>query len=110
MIPKEYPHVSCRSLDVDAAADRGARRRRDSTAQLLAEIETATTRRRSPARNNIRWVRDFEPLRLEASTRERAPLREGGVYLITGGTGGIGLTFAGYLAVETRRRARLLDR
>ncbi len=47
-------------------------------------------------RNGRRYLRMIEPLKMEAPNYTN--LRKGGVYMIVGGAGGIGLTFAGYLA------------
>lgn len=47
-------------------------------------------------RNRHKWVRTFEPLRLDPPTT--AQPEAGGVHLILGGLGGIGLTAAGALA------------
>ena len=57
-------------------------------------------------RGTYRWKRKYERVKLSKPTLSEAPngkieikrLRRGGVYLITGGTGGIGLTIAKYLA------------
>ena len=49
-----------------------------------------------------RWVPAFEAVRLEGQASHGSALRQGGVYLITGGTGGIGLT-------GSRRRVRKSD-
>nr|QEO74853.1 Beta-ketoacyl synthase [uncultured bacterium] len=108
VIPKEYPHVTCRSIDVVLPPTVDARER--LAALLLDEIATASGEEAVAYRNNIRWVRDFERVRLEEQEARPARLRERGVYLITGGTGGIGLTLAGYLAEEARARLALLGR
>jgi amino acid adenylation domain-containing protein len=54
------------------------------------------------------WGQCVEPLPLPAGND--LPLREGGVYLITGGLGGIGLTLALHLATKTKARLVLVDR
>ena len=46
-------------------------------------------------RGGHRWVQRFVPARLEP---QRPRVREHGVYLITGGTGGVGLELAEWLA------------
>ena len=47
---------------------------------------------------------------LPASGAGTNPMRERGVYLITGGLGGVGLTLAGYLARAVRARLVLVGR
>jgi NAD(P)-dependent dehydrogenase (short-subunit alcohol dehydrogenase family)/aryl carrier-like protein len=45
-----------------------------------------------------RWVQDVAPAHLGAVDGSASPVREGGVYLITGGLGGLGLQVAEHLA------------
>src|SRR6185295_3850015 len=56
-----------------------------------------------------RWVQGFEPLRLEAEDGA-PPLEESGVYLITGGLGGLGLEVARHLARDYKARLVLVGR
>ncbi|MCP3805305.1 SDR family NAD(P)-dependent oxidoreductase [Allokutzneria sp. A3M-2-11 16] len=57
-------------------------------------------------RGGRRWVPAFEPVKLAESN----PLRDGGVYVITGGLGGIGLAMAQRLAETVSARLVLLGR
>jgi NAD(P)-dependent dehydrogenase (short-subunit alcohol dehydrogenase family)/acyl carrier protein len=50
------------------------------------------------------------PLHLSASTKRRIPLRQGGVYLITGGLGNIGGLIAEYLARTVEAKLVLISR
>ena len=59
-------------------------------------------------RGGERRVQVYEPLPVEAG--ERPVFRERGVYLITGGLGGIGLVLARHLARESRARLVLTRR
>src|SRR5262249_53487783 len=45
-----------------------------------------------------RWTQTYEKTRVARPERAALPLKRGGCYLITGGTGGIGLTVAEHLA------------
>jgi len=94
VIQQEYPNISCRSIDVelDGAADAAAIDR------LYLELTTNTSPLVVAHRGMHRWEQAFEPLRLEATNASLTPLRERGVYLITGGLGGIGLQLAEHLA------------
>jgi polyketide synthase PksN len=58
--------------------------------------------------NGVREVRTFRPFELEAT--DSTPIRAGGVYLITGGLGGLGLIFARYLVRERGARVVLMGR
>jgi acyl transferase domain-containing protein len=100
VIPQEYVHVSCRSVDVtipapgSPAADRLA-------AQLLSEALAGRPGDTQIAlRGRRRFVRAYEPVPLGAVGEEgTAPLRRDGVYLVTDVLHGIGLPLA-----ETLRR------
>ncbi|GAV11581.1 SDR family NAD(P)-dependent oxidoreductase [Paenibacillus sp. NAIST15-1] len=57
-----------------------------------------------------RWVRTWREFIPDAASFSDLPLRERGVYLITGGTGGLGLIFAEYLAKKCRAKLVLTGR
>ncbi|MBT6274123.1 MAG: SDR family NAD(P)-dependent oxidoreductase, partial [Chromatiales bacterium] len=61
-------------------------------------------------RDDQRWVQTLERTRLEAVDRTGLPLKPGGCYLITGGTGGIGLTVAEHLARQYQAKLVLTSR
>ncbi|HEY9405167.1 MAG TPA: SDR family NAD(P)-dependent oxidoreductase [Pyrinomonadaceae bacterium] len=99
---KEYPNISCSHVDVVRPAPGSAPEQR-LLDQLMAEFEAKPMQALVAFRGHHRWVQTFEQLRFEAEPQQGAtPLREGGVYLITGGLGTIGLTLAGQLARATR--------
>lgn len=56
-----------------------------------------------------RWVRTFQPASQKDKTEE-IKLRAKGVYLITGGTGGLGIMFAKHLAEKYQAKLILLGR
>jgi polyketide synthase PksL len=58
--------------------------------------------------NGVREVRTFRPFEPKAAAG--IPIRENGVYLITGGLGGLGLIFARYLVHERGARVVLMGR
>ena len=107
VIPEEYPGVSCRHVDVDwPAAD--AEREAAMVESLLAEVGAETSDTNVALRGPHRWVQVFEPIRLEQ--QDDTVLRDRGVYLITGGMGGIGFTLAEHLARTHRARLVLVGR
>ena len=69
-------------------------------AQLQRELALEAPAPVVAYRGARRWLPQVVPLRLEAElgVAGAARLRQGGVYLITGGLGGIGLTLAQALA------------
>jgi acyl transferase domain-containing protein len=108
VLPQEVSYLSCRSIDVVAPAAGGGRA---ELAELLAGELAAESREQVLAyRQGRRWVQAFEPVALPAAPAARLPLRERGVYLITGGLGGIGRVLAEHLAVSHRARLVLTGR
>ena len=107
VIAQEYGHIQCQHLDLALPLANAAQELRLAR-QLLAEIAAQSTDRYVAYRGTQRWVQQFEPLRLEAPSQ--SPLREHGVYLITGGLGGIGVVLARHLARTVKARLVLLGR
>ncbi len=109
VIPREYANVTCRSIDVmlHAGDERQAER---TAAQVAAELVSDARDVTVAYRSGLRWTQAFEPVRLEAAPNERGLLKQEGVYLITGGMGGIGLALAEHLARTRRARLALVGR
>jgi len=61
-------------------------------------------------RNGRRWIRSYEKVALPEAGEGFQRLRDQGVYLITGGLGGIGLALAGELARRSRAKLVLMGR
>jgi acyl transferase domain-containing protein/acyl carrier protein len=108
-IPAEYPGVVCRLIDIDAEAI-GTPREAELRARLLAELATEATESPVVLRGRHRWIQTFDSLPLKPATGQPKRLRQGGVYLITGGLGGIGLVLAEYLARTVRAKLVLVGR
>jgi len=106
--PQEYPNMRCRSIDV--TFPRSASQEEVLVEQLLAEITTDSLDPVIAYRGADRWVQNFDAVRLDDKKRSRNPLRQEGVYLITGGLGGVGLIFAEHLARTVRAKLVLLRR
>ena len=75
---------------------------------LLEELRSSDDEVEIRWSGRARTVRMMEPFVPELS--HPLPLREGGVYLVTGGTGALGQLFAEYLATRFRARLLLLSR
>ncbi|MEK8019991.1 MAG: type I polyketide synthase, partial [Candidatus Parabeggiatoa sp.] len=60
--------------------------------------------------NNQRWVKRLQKIEGAHFAKTTPPLKENGVYLITGGAGGLGLIFAKYLAKNFKARLVLTGR
>jgi NAD(P)-dependent dehydrogenase (short-subunit alcohol dehydrogenase family)/acyl carrier protein len=110
VIPSEYTSVSCRLIDVDLEAPDSWRAERVLT-NLLGELTSGVADSLVALRRDQRWVEAFEPAKLSPLAEEgSAILRPNGVYLITGGLGGIGLAMAEYLARTVQAKLVLTGR
>jgi phthiocerol/phenolphthiocerol synthesis type-I polyketide synthase E len=110
-ISQEYPNISCRNIDL-AIPNSGIWPNEKLIDQLIAEF--VTNQKPSDTviayRSHHRWAQTFEPMPLLNRNGHSLRLRTDGVYLITGGLGGIGLEFAEYLARTARAKLILLGR
>lgn len=98
-IPLEYPEVSCRLIDIEAVPSGAAA---DAlAAHIAAELGDGEREPVVALRNARRWLPDYETLPdlapVPGAVGTRGP-RADGVYLVTGGLGGIGLAMAERLA------------
>ncbi|BAY65327.1 beta-ketoacyl synthase [Calothrix brevissima NIES-22] len=109
VIPQEYSHIQCRHIDIVIPLP-GSLQEDKLTNLLLAEIISPGTDSIIAYRGNHRWVQTFAPIRLQQSPKEAPKLKEKGVYLITGGLGGIGLILAEYLAKNFQAKLILIGR
>jgi len=109
VIAQEYPNITCRSIDI-AVAESGTRQEEELLGCLMKELAARPSDTAVAYRGKHRWVQTFEPVRLDAPERRPERLREEGVYLITGGLGGMGFVLAKYLARTVRARLVLTGR
>jgi len=103
VIPQEHLNMICRNLDLDDPSDEYF------PDQLIAECNVSGGELVVAYRNRKRFVQTYQPLQLTRDAIVPA-FRQQGVYLLTGGLGGIGLTVAEYLAREVQARLVLLGR
>ncbi|NEQ48307.1 MAG: SDR family NAD(P)-dependent oxidoreductase [Leptolyngbya sp. SIOISBB] len=116
VMPQECPQIRCRCIDLVCPTE-------PISAGWLDPLWTELTAPLSEAivalRGKRRWIQTFAPVQLEGSqsktphveaSSHSPPLRQRGVYLITGGLGGIGLTLARHLAETVQAKLILLGR
>lgn len=104
-IPKEFPGVSCRSIDLDWKIQE----RKSVARNIIEECIMGGADSCVAYRTGERWVEDFESISLRPRN-SGVRLREKGVYLIVGGLGGIGLSIAEHLARTVHARLVLVSR
>jgi polyketide synthase PksN len=105
----EHPKLLCKTLEI--------RQENPSTAQILDAVweecrgiaQDATAVRYEAQERYIKKLKAFD-LTAGSSSSQDASIREKGVYLITGGAGGLGLIFAQFLAKEYRAKLVLTGR
>ena len=103
VLPREMPGASCSVLDV-VVPSAGSKAEALLADRLVGEL---SGRKRDPLvilREGGRWVQRFDPLMLDPAPSVRTWLRPGGVYLVTGGLGGIGLEVMEHLARHAKAR------
>ena len=100
VLPQESPGAVCRVIDIDPAAT--------DAAALLGELADGGSEPVVALRGRRRWRPRVEP----AGAPGPAPflLSKRGVYLVTGGLGGVGLAIAAHLAKTAQARLVLLGR
>lgn len=109
VLPQEYPHVRCSNIDL-IWPQMGARQADELLTMLSGELSSEITDAVISLRGKRRWVQSFEPVALQERSIQCAHLRKNGVYLITGGLGGIGLAMAEHLARSMQARLVLVGR
>ncbi|MEM8677561.1 MAG: SDR family oxidoreductase [Cyanobacteria bacterium P01_G01_bin.67] len=109
VIPQEYSNITCQSIDVVLPKSEGCSEE-TLIDRLMSEITGKSFDLVIAYRGNQRWVQAFEAVRLDKLAEPPKRLRRNGIYLITGGLGGIGLTLAEYLAQTVQAKLVLLGR
>lgn len=103
VIPLEYPNLTCRSIDIMMPISISAAGE-TLIDQLISEFNAKSANSVVAYRGNYRWAQVFEPVRMNAKATRPARLREGGVYLLTGGLQEIDLALAEHLARAVRAK------
>lgn len=110
IIPQEFPYITCKALDVVLSHEQEAQEM--LVERLLQEISEVEAEPYSfvAYRGRHRWLSSYASRPLQKPAAENLPFKEKGVYVITGGLGGIGLALARYLAENYKARLVLVGR
>jgi acyl transferase domain-containing protein/acyl carrier protein len=111
----EHPKLLCKTLEVRQSRAGHERILDAVSAELCASAQDATAVRYEGQERYIRKLKAFNleeaaPSPPSQGVAQGAGIREKGVYLITGGAGGLGLIFAEFLAKEYQARLVLTGR
>jgi acyl transferase domain-containing protein len=112
VVPIEYPGVRTRIVDLEAVGLADARPPAGLAGRLAAELDGEPADQIVALRGGRRWIPGFDVLdeAVTAGVPPAAEFRRGGVYLVTGGLGGIGLALAERIHRDHRARLVLLGR
>lgn len=108
-IGQEYPNIICRGIDV-VLPDSGTPEEEILIEQIRLELAIEDSEKMVAYRMGYRWVQTFESVRFESGEKTNPRLKAEGIYLITGGLGGIGITLAEHLAKAVRAKLILIGR
>lgn len=108
IIPREYKHIRCRSIDIPWHEEK--EKQGEIIKELLQELSGGREESLVALRNNRRWVQQVEPAHFNYTESSPLKLKKQGVYLVTGGLGGIGLVLAEALASQWQPRLILTGR
>jgi phthiocerol/phenolphthiocerol synthesis type-I polyketide synthase E len=111
-LPQEYPGLACRTVDLPALAPWPDEADGTTLADhLMTELGWPGSDGTIAYRSGHRLVRRYAPVAAPRRDGTGLPLRDDGVYLITGGLGQLGLVFARHIAQQVARpRLILLSR
>lgn len=109
VIAQEYSNLDARCFDIMPPAA-GTPAEQGLARQILREMGSDAPNPVVAWRDGVRWVQDYRPLHLPATTENPTRLRQQGVYLITGGLGAIGFALAEDLARSVQARLVLTGR
>ena len=104
VIPREYPGVSCTSIDIDWPSTPSSRSR--LLDNLARELRHRGGDGEIALRGRDRWIRRYDPVRLPPALPQEW-VRAGGTYVITGDPGGIALEHRRSPGRERPGQARL---
>lgn len=118
VLPREMPGVSVRVIDISWPPEpprfldrlkRAPAPGGDVLSALWFELFARPGSEVAAYRAGARWTRDFAPLALPQG-RDASAFRQGGTYLITGGTGDLAFVMAGHLIERYGARIALVGR
>jgi len=104
VIPLEFEGSECRTIDIEPHDATSS----SSVAQLLEELSTCGNGLAVALRRGTRWQKTWARAPLKSG--DHSPFRDTGVYIITGGTGGIGYVMAKHLLSQHDARVVIVGR
>ena len=103
-VPAEIPWINIRHLDLPVSSDD------ENASRILQELQNQFREQEVAYRNGVRWVSRIEKFNPNEEEIQELPFKQGGMYLISGGLGGIGVEISKYLLTEYDARLLLIGR
>ena len=97
----EHPEMKCRCIDIDDQI---------SAEEIVNEIKAGDRTYVTAYRGGTRYVETFDAISISKEEMQPAEIKSDGVYIITGGAGGIGLEVGKYIAGKCKVNMALLGR
>lgn len=101
VVRMENSNIMCRCIDIDDYTDADS---------IMTEIGPDTGAYLVSYRRGSRYVEELREYSLEDAEDGKAEIKEDGVYVITGGTGGMGVEISKYLASMKKVNIALINR
>ncbi len=101
VVRQEYTNLKCRCIDID-----------DDTPpeSVIQELRHGGNSYQAAYRGTKRYIDEFKKLNLSKIHSHKLDIKENGLYIITGGMGGLGLEVGKYLASRSRVKLVLINR
>jgi acyl transferase domain-containing protein/acyl carrier protein/NRPS condensation-like uncharacterized protein len=109
VIGHEYHNINCCLVDL-VLPEPESKEEQSLLDQLQEEFKIKIEDKVIAYRRGHRWIQTFDPVVLKKPVNPNAGLREKGVYLVTGGLGGMGLILAQHLARQVKAKLILTGR
>lgn len=106
----EHPRLLCKTLEIRREGADYEQVLDALSAEFQARTQDAAAIRYAANERFVRKLKAFGLEEVSDGSSSQASVRENGVYLITGGAGGLGLVFAEFLAKEYKARVVLTGR
>lgn len=99
VIPQEHRNIQCRSIDISFSHPENREAEEDDMVdQLKLDLLRVSPERFAAYRNGNYWVQQFNQIHCQENWISQPCWKQKGIYLITGGLGGIGFILARHLA------------